>query len=127
MKKCEQCNKEFTSNRSDARFCSATCRVTFSRVTDKNLSVTTIRKEEKEAIRGITLAEAVNRVMRGEPSGIDIGYGKDDYTREMVEERLKMETPTGNGRVDNFKPNWYNIEPPFKSKNHFKKVVWKNL
>jgi hypothetical protein len=61
--------------------------------------------------------------MRGEPSGIDIGYGKDDYTREMVEERIKGYA----GQEDKFTPNWYKIDPPFKSKNHFKKVVWKNI
>ena len=34
MKQCQQCNQEFESKRTDAKYCSAKCRVTANRVTD---------------------------------------------------------------------------------------------
>jgi hypothetical protein len=46
-------------------------------------------------------------------------FGPNDFTREMVEEGIK------NGESST--PNWYKIQPPFKSKNHFKSVAWKNV
>lgn len=50
---------------------------------------------------------------------IDIGYGTDDYTREMVEQRLKDHTE------DKFVPNWYSLPEKFLSKNHYKSLAWK--
>jgi hypothetical protein len=34
--KCQMCSKEFSSKRSDAKFCSPACRVAFSRVVTDN-------------------------------------------------------------------------------------------
>jgi hypothetical protein len=119
MNKCIVCEKEFESKRSDKQTCSSTCRSKLSR--DTSLSVA--KEDYKLSVANLSVAESVERVMRGEPSGVDIGYGKDDYTREMVKERIKNVVD----KKDVFTPNWYNIDPPFKSKNHFKKVVWKNI
>ena len=35
---CKQCNKEFEAKRADAVYCSANCRVTANRVTDKSVT-----------------------------------------------------------------------------------------
>lgn len=88
-KKCEQCDKEFDSERSDARFCSDSCR--------KKLSRTEI------LVKSDT---------------IDIGYGTDDYTRKMVEDRIKS--------GDTFIPNWFSLPEKFLSKNHYKSLAWKS-
>jgi hypothetical protein len=81
IKKCEQCNKEFTTSRVDTKCCSSTCRSLASRATDK-LSVAT---------------------------------DKSDYTRKMVEDRLKDFKLNGYAG-DDFIPNWYKLG--FSSRNH---------
>jgi hypothetical protein len=107
QKKCELCGKEFVSQRPEGKFCSTNCRVTANR------NVTPKPTKSADIIPDVTPKPtntiAWQRVMNGEESGVDIGYGKDDYTREMVEDRLN--------HGDTFVPNWYVIG--FKSKKHF--------
>lgn len=96
VQKCLICEEEFKSEK-PAKYCSGACRVTAHRsgVTD---------------VIAVTDKPAWQKVMDGEPSGVDIGFGPNDYTREMVEERVKQ--------GDAFVPNWY--AQGFKSRNH----VW---
>lgn len=148
VKKCEDasCQKEFTTQRADSRFCSDACRKRTKR-TDKSDKI----KSDKPIVSEIKLSEIksdtytkedfgktvltefgetkIVEFMDGhfgpylspnefpEPTKVDIGYGPNDYTREMVEERIKA--------GDKFIPNWYKLD--FKSKNHFKNIAWKNI
>jgi len=90
IKKCEQCDTKFSSQRADVRFCSDGCRKKLSRT--------------QELVKS---------------DNIDIGYGPNDYTREMVEQRLR------DNPEDKFIPNWYLMEEGFLSKNHYKSLAWK--
>lgn len=87
-------------------------------VPDKSLNVPDVVPDK---LNGTADKPAWQKVANGQESGVDIGFGKNDYTREMVEQRLAADPK------DKFEPNWYRTEPHFKSKNHFKSVVWKNL
>ncbi len=88
---CLQCDKEFESEK-PAKYCSANCRVTANR----------LLRQSQESVTA---------------ENVDIGYGPNDYTRQMVEDRLK----TG----DTFIPNWYSLPEEFLSKNHYKSLAWK--
>ncbi len=89
VKKCEDCGTEFTTQRSDSKFCSDSCRKRTARGSKSDKPAEEIKSDK----------EAWQKVMDGEPSGVDIGFGPNDYTREMVEDRVK--------RGDSFLPNWY--------------------
>ncbi len=120
MPLCQVCKKSFESLRSDKLTCSATCRSRLARKKDisvakVDLSVAPI---VNVALTNATDKPAWKKVFDGEDSGVDVGYGKNDYTRAMVEERNKS--------GDDFVPNWYKLG--FNSKNEYKeKAGWNNL
>ncbi len=100
IKICEQCKITYDAKRSDSRFHNAYCRLTWFRKHPLSVSTETDNLSVSKP--------AWQKVMDGELSGIDIGYGPNDYTRKMVEERVKS--------GDTFKPNWFT--QGYKSKNH---------
>ena len=96
---CKHCNTFFTAKTTITKYCSDLCRVTANRLLRQNpISVT-----------ADVTAETTTK------------YGKNDYTRKMVEDRIKNAELLG----DKWEPNWYKLG--FESKEHFKSVAWANL
>lgn len=117
MPNCIVCQKEFESQRTDKLTCSATCRSRLARSVAKKQDLTVAFP-----VSVATDKPTWKKVFDGEDSGVDIGFGGNDYTREMVDERikatLKYETP--------FYPNWY--KKGYKSRNEAKeKEGWNRL